>query len=160
MLLLIGIVGAAVIYAQTPTPPTHPSGPRWGLKGCFGGGPRQLAPAALDAAAKALGMTPPDLAAELNSGKSLSEVATEKGVNLQTVQNAIQAARNAQIAAQINQAVTNGQISQDKANWLLEGLNKGYLDRPGFLGFGFGFGPGGPRMHGGMQPQVAPTAMP
>jgi len=96
-----------------------------------------LGQAELDAAAKALGMTSADLSAELKSGKTLSAIATEKGVNLQTVQQAIQAARNAQFTTQINQAVTAGKMTQAKANWLLEGLNDGYLNGPGF-GFGFG----------------------
>jgi len=53
-------------------------------------------------------MTSADLSAELKSGKTLSVIATEKGVNLQTVQAAIQTARNAQFTTQINQAVTAG----------------------------------------------------
>ena len=44
----------------------------------------------------------------------------------------------------IEQAVFDGTMTQAKADWLLEGLDKGYLDGPGF-GFGFG-GHGG---HGG-----------
>ena len=98
-----------------------------------------LTGAELDAAANALGMTSADLTAELKSGKTLSQIATEKGVNLQTVLAAIQAARKADFTRQISQAVTAGKITQDKANWLLEGLDKGYINGPGF-GFGAGFG--------------------
>jgi hypothetical protein len=59
--------------------------------------------------------------------------------------------------AQIEQAVTDGTMSQDKADWLLEGLDKGFLDGPGF-GFGFGHGGGGPDGQRPVQPtQVAPT---
>jgi hypothetical protein len=117
--------------------------------------PAMLGPNELAAAANALGMTTTDLSAELKSGKTLSDIATEKGVDLQTVQQAIQTARNAQFTAQINQAVTSGNMTQDKANWLLEGLSKGYLNGPGFFGFGFG-GPGGSHMHPGW-PQGRPT---
>jgi hypothetical protein len=42
-------------------------------------------------------------------------------------------------------------MSQEKADWLLEGLEKGFLDGPGF---GFGFGPHGPR------PDQTPSAQP
>lgn len=124
--------------------------------------PIRLGGTELDAAAKALGMTSTDLSTELQSGKTLSDIATEKGVNLQTVEDAMKAARRTEMTTQINQAVTDGQMSQDKANWLLEGLNKGYLDGPGPFGFdfGFGFGPRGPHMPGGPQLQVAPTATP
>lgn len=147
LLLIVGAVGATVAYAQEATPTTSPAhqGP--------GGGPhgnRGLEPNELQAAAKVLGMTTDDLSTELKSGKTLSDLATEKGVDLQTVKDAIQTARNDQMRAQINQAVTDGKMTQDKANWLLEGLDKGYLNGPGF-GFGFGFD------HSGLPPQNAVT---
>lgn len=122
--------------------------------------PLMLGSTELDAAAKALGMTSADLAAELNSGKSLADIAAGKSVDLQTVQDAIQAARNAEMTEQINEAVTSGQISQAKADWLLEGLSKGYLNGPDGLGFGFGFGGRGPHAPGGQQPQATPSATP
>ena len=113
----------------------------------------------MDAAAKALGMTSADLSTELKSGKTLSAIATEKGVNLQTVQAAIQTAGNAQFTTQINQAVAAGKMTQDKADWLLEGLSKGYTNGAGFFGFG---GAKGTHTHaGGMHfratPQPTPT---
>ncbi|MGB8213010.1 MAG: hypothetical protein WCE68_05575 [Anaerolineales bacterium] len=165
-ILLIGSVGALVVHAQAATPtsgqPTKWGGTGTGLRGPF------LGQAELNAAAKALGMTPADLSAELKSGKTLAAIATEKGVDLKTVQAAIQAARIADFTTQINQAVAAGKMTQDKANWLLEGLNKGYLNGPGF-GFGF-FGFGGthaPRnpagaggwggRHGKPTPQPTPT---
>jgi hypothetical protein len=49
--------------------------------------------------------------------------------------------------ARIEAGVADGTISQEKATWLLEGLDKGFLDGPGF-----GFG--GP--HGG-RPGTPPT---
>ena len=134
--LLIGSVGAIAVQAQSPTPTAPPA--RWTRPGSGSHG-TYLAGAELDAAANALGMTSADLSAELKSGKTLSAIATEKGVDLQTVQAAIQAARSAQFTTQINQAVTAGKMTQDKANWLLEGLDKGYINGPGF-GFGIGFG--------------------
>ncbi len=218
-LLLIGAVGAVAVYAQSPTPaaPTNGQGGP-GQPGDFGRGPHALSQAELDAAAKALGITADDLSAQLNSGKTLqdiataqgfnikavmqamdavrpvhldsaeldaaakalgmtstdlsaqlqsgktlSDLATAKGVTLQTVQDAIQSARRAEMTTQINQAVTSGQMTQDKANWLLEGLNKGYLDGPDGFGFGFGhgFGMGGPGPGRGQMPsQAAPTATP
>jgi predicted transcriptional regulator len=138
-MLLIGSVGAVVVYAQSPTPTaivtpsTGRTRPGAGAHGTY------LAGSELDAAAKALGMTSADLSAGLKSGKTLSQIATEKGVNLQTVMAAIQAARKADFTTQINQAVTAGKMTQDKANWLLEGLDKGYINGPSF-GFGIGFG--------------------
>ncbi len=205
VILLFGGIGVYAAYAQSATP-TTPSGWKGGPGGQHGQFP--LGQAELDAAAKALGMTSADLSTELKSGKTLSQIATEKGIDiktvmqaiqaarpvmlgptelaaaaqalnmtttdlstqlksgktladlatqqnvpLQTVQNAIQTARNAQMQAQINQAVTDGKMTQDKANWLIDGLNKGYLNGPGF---GFGFGRGS--LHGQPgQPPVQPT---
>jgi hypothetical protein len=199
-LLLVGGLGAAAVYAQTPTPPTPAAGQGGpGGPGDFGHGshpleqaeldaaakalgitaddlsaqlksgktlediatakgvdinvvrqaigavrPKMLGPAELAAAAKALGMTTDDLSTQLKNGKTLSDLATAKGVTLQVVQDAIQAAHKADLSAQIKQAVTDGKMTQDKANWLLEGLDKGYLDGPGGFGFGPGFGHGGP----------------
>ena len=126
-----------------PTPSANSGHSVW--RGGTGKGQRgsSLGQTELEAAAKALGMTSTDLSSELKSGKTLSTIATEKGVNLQTVQQAIQTARDAQFITQINQAVAAGKMTQAKANWLLEGLNQGSLNGPGF-GFGFGFGFGGP----------------
>jgi len=148
--LIIGSVGGITVQAQSPTP-TVPA-VRWTRPGGGSHG-TYLAGAELDAVAKALGMTSADLSAELKSGKTLSAIATEKGVDLQTVQAAIQAAHNAQFTTQINQAVTSGKLTQDKANWLLEGLSKGYLNGPGF-GFGIGFG----RAKGTSNPAAGPQA--
>lgn len=119
--------------------------------------PVHLDTAELDAAAKVLGMTSSDLSTQLQNGKTLSDLATSKGVTLQSVQDAITAARHAEMTTQINQAVTSGQITQDKANWLLEGLNKGYLDGPDGFGFGHAFGLGGPGFGHGQPPSGAPS---
>ncbi len=97
--------------------------------------PIRLGTNELAAAAKALGMTTDDLSNALKSGKTLTQVASDKKVDLQTVQDAIKAARTDDMRIQIKQAVTDGKITQAKADWLLEGLDKGFLDGPGF-GFG------------------------
>ena len=147
--LIVGI-GAVAVHAQSPT--SAAPGDRPG----FGNRPHgpHFSQAELDAAAQALGMTSSDLSTELQSGKTLSDIAKEKGVDLQTVMDAIKVVRDSEMRAQINQAVADGKMTQDKANWLLEGLDKGYLDGPGF-GFGFGFGPHDPNGQG-QPPQPTP----
>jgi uncharacterized protein YidB (DUF937 family) len=116
--------------------------------------PLKLGSTELDAAAKALGMTSDELTTALQSGKTLEQVATDKGVDYQTVKDAVSAARETEMRTQIKQAVTDGKITQGKADWLLEGLDKGYLDGPGF-GFGgrHGHEPGG-------EPGQLPTTQP
>ena len=106
----------------------------------------------LDAAAQALGMTTDELTTALQGGKTLEQVAQEKGVDFANVQAAMQKARETEMRTRIQQALSDGTITQAHADWLLEGLDKGFLNGPG--GFGLGFG--GP--HGqGPAPAAQPT---
>lgn len=142
-LLVIAVIGATSASAQSSTSTLpHGRGP---------GGGRGLGLVGLQAAAEALDMTTDELITALQSGKTLEELASEAGVELQDVQDAIQAAREEELRTRIEQAVSDGTITQEKADWLLEGLEKGFLDGPSF---GFGFGPHGPR------PDQAPTVQP
>ena len=144
-LLVIGVIGATSAYAQSsPSTLPHGHGP---------GGGRGLGLVELQVAAKALNMTTDELITALQSGKTLEQLAGEASVDLQAVQDAVQAAHETELRARIEQAVSDGTMTQEKADWLLEGLDKGFLDGPGF---GFGFGPHefGPR------PDQAPTAQP
>lgn len=155
--MLIAVVAAlgisSVASAQssvtpTPTAPTAPAAPRDGF------GPRGLhSQAALEAAAKALGMTSDELSAQLWGGKTLADIASAKGVDIATVKAAVEAAQLAETKTAIAQAVTNGTITQAKADWLIAGLDKGYWGAGAEGDFGFGMGPGmghgGPRGFGG-----------
>ena len=157
--VLVGLVAAlgitSVASAQgavTPTPvaPTSQTAPPdappdgRGMRGLHG-------EAELAAAAKALGMTTDELSTELWGGKTLADIADEKGVDIADVQAAVEAAQVAETKTAIEQAVTDGDITQDKADWLLAGLDAGYWG-PGVKGgMGFGMGPemGGPGGRGG-----------
>ena len=157
---LVGVVAAlgisSVASAQssvtpTPTAPTEQAAP----PGPVGFGPRELhSQAALEAAAKALGMTADELSAQLWGGKTLADIATAKGVDIATVKAAVEAAQNGETKTAINQAVTDGTMTQAKADWLIEGLDKGYWGAGAEGDFGFGMGPGmghgGPRGGGSM----------
>lgn len=146
-LVVIGVVGATGAYAQSGADlPLHGRGP---------GGGRGLGLEGLQAAAEALNMTTDELINALRSGKTLEELATEAGVDIQDVQDAIQAAQATAMRERIQQALTDGTITQEHADWLLEGLDKGFIGGPG--GFGLG-GPHGPGF--GPQPDQAPTAEP
>lgn len=139
VLVVVGAISAGIAYADNSTPPTGTSDGRGDPHGGRGLGQTEL-----EAAAKVLGMTTDELSTALQNGQTLEEIATAKGADIADVQKAIQAIHREEMRAQIEQAVTDGMLTQDKADWLLEGLDKGYLDGPGF---GFGFGRGGP---GGM----------
>jgi hypothetical protein len=146
-LVVVGVIGATNAYAQSPaSTPLHGRGP---------GGGRGLGLEGLQVAAEALNMTTDELINALRSGKTLEEVATEAGVDFQDVQDAIQAAQATAMRERIEQAVTDATITQEHADWLLEGLDKGFIGGPG--GFGLG-GPHGPGV--GPAPDQAPTAQP
>jgi hypothetical protein len=114
----------------------------------FGFGPGKSW-ATFDAVAEALGLTPEELFTELHSGKTLDEIATAKGVDLQKVQDAAQAAQLAERKAEIEQAVKEGTITQEQADWMLQGIDQGWM--PMGRG-GHGHGMGGPGFFGGTPP--------
>jgi hypothetical protein len=148
---LVAVVGVVAVagfaLAQSPTPtPGGGLGPGPGF-GWMGGGDWST----FDAAAQALGLSPEELFTELHSGKSLSDLATEKGVDLQAVQDAMDAARKEAMQQAIEQAVTDGQISREQADWMLQGLQNGWMGGRGFPGHGFG--PGGLNPGDQVQPQ-------
>lgn len=134
-------LGASVtVFAQdeTPTPElTNPGRPG----GFMHRGPR-MDSTALEAAANALGMTADELSTQLWGGKTLADVAEEQGVELAEVQAAVQAAQAQATRDAIQQAVDEGSMTQEKADWLLEGLDKGFWSGFGRGGHG-GFGMGG-----------------
>ena len=136
LVLMIAALGVSSAFAQTATPPATTNTPQ--AHGGFGGR-GMCGQAGLEAAAKALKMTTEELTAQLWGGQTLSGLAEKAGVDIATVQSAVQAAcQQAQIDA-INQAVKDGKITQANADWLIEGIEKGYIGG-GKGGFGMGFG--------------------
>ena len=148
--MLFGALGATAAYAQEGNPTTPIAGQPGNGRGHGGG--HGLGQAELEAAAKVLDMTAEELSTALKDGKALADLATAAGVDLQDVQDAISAAHAVEIRARIEAGLADGTLSQEKADWLLEGLDKGFLDGPGF-GFGFGGPHGGP--HDGQPTQPA-----
>jgi len=96
-----------------------------------------------DTAAEALGLTPEEYFAEVHAGAGLDEIAEEQGVELEAVQDAMNAAREEAMRQGIEQAVEDGRISQGQADWMLEGLEQGFAGGRVFRGPGFGRGWGG-----------------
>ncbi len=94
-----------------------------------------------DVAAKALGMTAPDLRVALVSGKTLQDLATSKNVTMDTVQQAL----NTAFKADLDQAVKDGLITQQMADamqQIRQGNQTGrqfpmpFFGRMGFFGDG------------------------
>jgi hypothetical protein len=135
-LLVAGVVGATSAYAQAPASiPMHGRGPGDGRG--FG-----LGDAELEAAADVLGMTTDEVSSALQAGQTLQDLADEAGVDIEDVHAAIQAVHAEEMRERIAQAVEAGTMTQEKADWLIEGLDKG------FIGGGDGFGPGFGGPHG------------
>jgi hypothetical protein len=115
----------------------QPGGPMGGF-GRFGDGFWTM----YDEVAEALGLTPDELFAELHGGKSLEEIAEAQGVEMEAVRDALEAARGELMQDAIAQAVENGRMTQEQADWLLEGIEQGFLPRGRGFGGGRGFRPG------------------
>jgi len=103
----------------------HPGGRGGGWMGGFRGCP----PGDHEWLAEQLGLTADELQAELEAGKTIAELAEEKGVDLD-------AARIEGMKERIQQAVEDGTMTQEQADWMLQGLEQGFM--PGGRDFGFG----------------------
>jgi hypothetical protein len=133
-------------------PPFGP-GPHMGMR--FGG-PR----GDLKAAADYLGLSREQLMSQLRGGKTLADVAKAQGKPVDGLEQAIVAAAK----AKLDKAVSQGRITSQQRDQLLQGLQQhvgdlvqGKLPRPGMRmhgGFGPppGGGPGGPGPWGGPPP--------
>ncbi len=106
----MGGFGSGMHRAQmmdgTPGP-----GNRMGMRGQMGGPQQSLVAVAADT----LGMTQADLIAQLQGGKTIAQVASEKNVALDTIVNAFVATRQAHMA----QAVAAGRMTQEQADAML-----------------------------------------
>ncbi len=87
--------------------------PRGGMMGRGGASP-------IGVAAEKLEMTASELMAEIKEGKSIADVATEKGVDLQDITDAY----TEQLGEALSQAVENGRITQEQADSMMEQAEK------------------------------------
>lgn len=79
----------------------------------------------MDVAAQALGMTADELHTALDGGQTLAQVASDKGVNVQVVIDALVASAT----NHINEEVTSGEITQAEADQKLADLTQRVTDR-------------------------------
>ncbi len=128
-----------------------------GQRGQMPGGPGMMGGTAmLDAAAKALGMTTADVQTQLQSGKTLADLAQSKNVSQDTVKQAIVAAEKAQVD-QLQQA---GRITADQATQMKQRIDQNAANLDLTKPFGRGFGPGGFGMPGAPNSQGQRGQMP
>lgn len=100
---LVGITAVGIAYAQGDPP--HP----W------------------QSLAELLGLTEEGLKDQLQNGKTPQELADDAGIDLKEFRESMQNAWEENFKSRIQEALANGEISQDHANWLTEGLEKGFL---------------------------------
>jgi len=91
------------------------------------------------AVAKELGMTYDELTAAVQGGKTLWQIADEKGVSIDRLQEVMRGARE----AALKDLVAQGAITQEQADWMLSHSN-------GMMSGGFGNCGGSGMMNGGM----------
>lgn len=160
--LMVAVLSAFVAvpaFAQGPTPtPEAPYG--WhgggGGFGFWGGGSRVV----FDAAAEALGLTPEQLFAERRAGNNLADIAEAEDVDPQTVYDAMNAARVETVRQAIEQAVEDGRLTQEQADWMRQGLEHGFMPMGRGFGHGLGFGGEGNCPGHGSAPSSAPSVAP
>lgn len=142
----------------------------WAIPGIGGRGPRggmgihlQAGRLALGELAGFLGMTPEDFWAALRSGKSVAQVAQEKGKTRQEVIDFL----TAKVKERLDKAVQDGKITRERADQImatfqaclpqmLDQVHKGCAGPCGCPGAGPGRG--GRWQRGGQGPQPAPQA--
>ena len=69
----------------------------------------------LNVAAEQMDMSVQELVEALDEDTSIADVAAEKGVDVQTIADAYLA----QLSETLNQAVTDGKLTQERADWML-----------------------------------------
>ena len=129
-LLAVGAFGVSAVYANDGD-----TDPPFGKRGRGPGG--GLDDAGLEAIAEVLDMSTDELSAALEDGKKIHELAEEAGVDPQEIHDAMSGIREEAMRERIAQAVEDGSMSQEQADWMLQGLEKGWW---GGRGFGRGFG--------------------
>jgi hypothetical protein len=154
---LVGLLVASAAFAQGSTP-TASATPQAGAPQSKLGLQGHGAPnGGMDEIAKLLGMTQDQIWAERVLGKTIADLAKEKGVDTQQLVDALVASQK----TLIDQAVTDGRLTQAQADKWLEWYKQAaalQLTEPyagGFGGMSGGFGGmpggfGGMRGHGGM----------
>lgn len=86
----------------------------------------------LEVIADLLGMTPEEVTTAIKEdGKTLQELADEAGVDMEDIRDALSDVRDEAIRERIQTALDEGNLTQDEADWLLEGLDNGYLEKLG-----------------------------
>jgi len=100
---LVGITAVGIAYAQEDPP--HP----W------------------ESLAEFLGLTQDELRDQFKDGKTPQELADDAGLDIEKFQDSMQETWEENFKTRIQEKIDNGDITEDHGDWLLEGLEKGFL---------------------------------
>jgi hypothetical protein len=117
----VAVGSAAAADDNPPAPPFGGFGP--GGCGMWGGGGNWDV---FDTIADEFGMTPTELFEALHDGSTVDELAEAQGVDLDELQATLADLHQERARDRIQDAVENGDITQEQADWMLQGLNNGY----------------------------------
>ncbi len=147
--LWLGVTG--VVFAQNPTPRFDGACPYGGACGGAGMGGHMMGGYGYQGAlpellAEALDMTVDELVAALSDGQTVAELAEAQGLDLADVAAAVVAPH----VERVQQAVADGYLTQEQADWMIEEMTEHMAYRLENFGLGQGgFGGGGCGMTGG-----------
>lgn len=159
--LVFGLAGFAFAQSQTPPTPEYPYGRGMmaendgfgrGMMGSYGGhgmmgwnGEEGLMHEAMVAAvAEALGLTPEEIETRHDAGESIWQIAAAEGLSSEEIQDLMYSAHD----AALEDAVANGWLTQEQADWMdshMEGMWEdgnpcGNQDGTSFMPHGAGMG--------------------
>lgn len=143
IVLALGAAGLAFAQGRTPTPPGTGYGPGMmgGSRGGYGmmGGAGSYGPMhtyMVAAFAEALGLEASEVQTRLAAGDTMWDIAAEQGLSAEEISAVMIAARQ----AALEQAVADGAITQEQAEWMAQHMAQRQ---------GTGFGPGACHGQGG-----------
>jgi hypothetical protein len=146
-LAVLGVAGIAYAQSQTPPDPDAPFyGPGMmrrnggfgaGMMGRWGdGGFGPMHTGMVEAFAEALGLSPEEIETRLDAGESMYAIAQSQGLSNEEFFSLMVDART----KALEQAVADGVLTQEQADWMLERMNQRQAT---------GYGPGNCPMQGG-----------
>lgn len=100
------------------------------------GAPREAVETAI---ADALGLTVDELSDQLWAGRTLADLAEAASVDIADLRTAAEGAQDDYRMSQIQAAVEAGDMTQEQADWMIEGIEQGYMPG-GQYGRGMGSG--------------------
>ncbi|PWH13303.1 MAG: hypothetical protein DDG59_14500 [Anaerolineae bacterium] len=158
VVLVFGVTG--IVFAQSQPPNNAPSGwrGRWnnsGMMGRWSQGAQDgwMHDYLIAAIAPKLGLSVEALESQLTAGKTLWQIAQEKGLTLEQFQTELLEAKK----EALSKMVADGVITQAQADWMLSRMN--WMFQNG-RGFGFGSGPCHGGSWGGQRGRWAPIPTP